>query len=79
MDYAELFGRLAFFSLLGLIASGVLNHCLENYEAKRGFRFSRQFWRDFTIGVWILVFAFGIGTDVWIVIKIVEWIGSVNE
>lgn len=74
MDYAELFGRLAFFSLLGLIASGVLNHCLENYEAKRGFPFTKQFWTEFKIGTWVLLGAFAIGVDVWVIIKIVEWV-----
>lgn len=76
MDYSELFGRLAVFSLLGIIASGVLCHCFENIERKRGFPFTKQFWTEFKIGTWVLLIAFAIGADVWVVIKIVEWLKS---
>lgn len=76
MDYSELFGRVALFSLLDIIVSGVLCHYLENFERKRGFPFTKQFWTEFKIGTWVLLAAFAIGVDVWVIIKFVEWLKS---
>jgi hypothetical protein len=76
MDYQEFFGRLAFFAFLGLICSGVITHILMNVEEKRGFPFSQEFWKELKIGVWVLVFAFGIGVDVWLVMCIIDWLGT---
>lgn len=73
MDFQELFGRLAFFSALGLICSGFICHFIMNIEEKRGFPFSKEFWSEFKIGVWVLCGAFSIGANVWIIISIIEW------
>lgn len=79
MDYSELFGRLAFFSFMGLVCSGFLCHFMMNIEEKRGFPFSKEFWKELKIATWILAFAFGIGFDVWLVISIIDWLGELNE
>jgi hypothetical protein len=74
MNYSEMFVCIIIFSFIGIIASGVLCHCFEDIERKRGFPFTKQFWAEFKIGTWVLLGAFAISVDVLVIIKIVEWV-----
>lgn len=74
MDYHEVFGKIAFYSCLGLLVSGLIHHILNNIQEKRKFPLDKSIWPEFRAGIWVLVFAFGIGFYVWATISIIDWL-----
>lgn len=77
MDYTEIFGRIAFYSFLGVMLSIALQTYFESRQRRGLIPCPKQFWARFAFYTWVVVFACGISATGWVVFSIIDWIQGV--